>query len=169
MIEPNKIKKIYRKVAARNDKFRVFLKNNADSDELDSYFLRIHDELFASYDCCKCNNCCRLYDIRVEKNDIAVISEYLRLPENDFIEQYLVKNDDEYIIKEKPCRFLDEDGKCRIQSIKPQVCRDFPHTNKPYRLYNMLGVFSFAEECPVVFEIIERLKLIYDYEVRKYK
>ena len=169
MIEPSKIKKNYQKVAGQNDKFRIFLKNNANSDELDSYFLRIHDELFSSYDCCKCNNCCRLYDIRVDKNDITRISEYLGLSENDFIEKYLIVHDDEYIINEKPCRFLDADGKCRIQEIKPIVCRDFPNTNKPYRLYNMLGLFSFAEECPVVFEIIERLKLIYDYEVKTYK
>ena len=163
MIEPSKIKKIYQKVSAQNDKFRIFLKNNADSDELDAYFLRIHNELFSAYDCCKCNNCCRLYDIRVEKNEIAVISEYLGLTENDFIENYLTANDGEYMMKEKPCRFLEADGKCRIQAIKPGVCRDFPHTDKPYRLYNMFGVFTFAEECPVVFEIIERLKLIYDY------
>ena len=99
MIEPSKIKKIYQKVAGQNDKFRIFLKNNANSDELDAYFRRIHDELFSSYDCCKCNNCCRLYDIRVEKSDIAAISEHLGLPENDFIEQYLIENDDEYILK----------------------------------------------------------------------
>ena len=163
MIEPSKIKKMYQKVAGQNDKFRIFLKNNANSDELDTYFLRIHDELFSAYDCCKCNNCCRLYDIRVEKNEIAVISESLGLAENDFIEKYLIENDGKYMMKDKPCLFLEADGKCRIQNIKPGVCKGFPHTDKPYRLYNMLGVFTFAEECPVVFEIIERLKLIYDY------
>ena len=164
MISPSKIKKIYQKVAGQNDKFRIFLKNNANSDELDSHFLRLHNELFSTYDCCKCHNCCNLYDIRVNKNDIAVISEHLGLTENDFIETYLTVSDDEYIMKEKPCCFLEADGKCRIQAIKPVVCKDFPHTGKPYRLYNMFGMFTFAEECPVVFEIIERLKLIYDYE-----
>ena len=165
MIEPSKIKKIYQKAAGQNDKFRIFLKNNADSDELDSYFLRIHNELFSRYDCCKCNNCCRLYDIRVDENDIETISAYLGLAEGDFIEKYLSENDDdEYIMKEKPCSFLDGEGKCRIQGIKPAVCREFPHTDKPYRLYNMLGILSFAEDCPIVFEIIERLKLIYNYD-----
>jgi Fe-S-cluster containining protein len=166
MVEPSKIKKIYQKAAAKNDKFRIYLKNNADSDELDSHFRRIHTELFSGYDCCKCHNCCSLYDIRLDNNDIAAISEELELNENDFIEQYLIASDDEYMMKEKPCCFLEDDGKCRIQEIKPAVCREFPHTDKPYRLYNMPGVFTFAEECPVVFEIIERLKLIYDYNIK---
>jgi len=61
-------------------------------------------------------------------------------------------------------QLLESDGKCRIQGVKPAVCKDFPYTDKPYRLYNMLGVLSFAEDCPVVFEIIERLKLIYNYD-----
>jgi len=166
MIEPSKIKKTYQKVADQNDKFRIFLKNNANSDELDSYFLRIHNELFSAYDCCKCHNCCDVYEIRVEKNEIAAISDYLGLSENDFIEKYLAANDsdEEYVMKERPCCFLDADGKCRIQDIKPSVCKNFPYTDKPYRLYNMFGMFTFAEDCPVVFEIIDRLKLIYDYE-----
>lgn len=50
MIEPSKIKKMYQKVAARNDNFRIFLKNNANSDELDAHFRRMHNELFSSYD-----------------------------------------------------------------------------------------------------------------------
>ena len=62
------------------------------------------------------------------------------------------------IMKDKPCCFLDTDGKCGIYENRQSVCRNFPHTNKPYRLYNMYWLLSFAEECPVVFEIIERLK-----------
>lgn len=166
MIEPYKIKEFYQRFADRNNEFRIFLKKNADPDELDSHFRSLHNEIFAEYDCCKCNNCCKLYDIRIDTVDITGISEFLLLPENDFIDKYLVEDNDEgcFIIKDKPCNFLDEDGKCRIYEFRPSVCRDFPYTDKPYRLYNMVGILNFSEECPVIFEIIERLKQIYNYK-----
>ena len=164
MINPSKIKEVYKKFADENEKFRIFLKKNAIDYKLDAHFLRLHNEIFAMYDCCKCGNCCKLYDITVDKNDIEVISEYLELSENDFIEKYLTADGEGYKIKDKPCCFLDADGKCRIYAVRPNVCRDFPYTNKPYRLYNMYGLLSFSEECPVIFEVIKRLKRIYNYK-----
>jgi len=169
VIKPSEIKEMYQKVADRNEKFRRFLKNNAVDYELDAHFLRLHTKLFSGYDCCNCNNCCKLYDIMVDKNDIKVISEYLGLPENDFIGKYLIAHEEDYIMKDKPCCFLNADGKCGIYESRPSVCREFPHTDKPYRLYNMYGILSFSEECPVVFEIIEQLKKIYNYRSRDYQ
>ena len=164
MIELSKLKTAYKRTAKQNERFRIFLKNNAVDYELDAHFLRLHKELFSEYDCCKCSNCCRLYDIVVEKDDVKRISEHLRLSENDFVEQYLDEYEDSHKMKDKPCSFLDVDGKCLIQGIKPAVCRDFLYTNKPYRLYNLYGILSFAEECPIAFEILERLKMIYNYK-----
>jgi len=164
MINPSKIKKVYLESAEENEKFRIYLKKNAVDYELDAHFLRLHNELFSAYDCRECSNCCKLYDILINKNDIAVISKNLELSENDFIEKYLAEYDEDYKIRDKPCCFLDTDGSCRIYEIRPAVCRDFPYTNQPYRLYNMYGLLSFSEECPVVFEIIKRLKQIYNYK-----
>ena len=164
MIELSKLKTAYERAAKQNEKFRVFLKNNAVDYELDAHFRRLHNELFAEYDCCTCSNCCKLYDILVDKYDIKRIAEYLRLSENEFIEQYLDVYEGGYKMKSKPCSFLDAYGKCRIQEIKPAVCQDFPYTDKPYRLYNINGILSFAEDCPIAFEILERLKMIYNYK-----
>jgi len=171
VIEPSEIKEAYKKSADQNAKFRIFLKNNAVDYELDAHFRRLHREIFSEYDCCKCSNCCKLYDILVDESDIKIISKHLDLAENDFIEKYLTDSAHdgeyiEYIMKDKPCCFLDADGKCRIYESRPSVCRDFPYTDEPYRLYNMSSVLSFSEECPVVFEIIERLKKIYKYKER---
>ena len=169
MVEPDKIKEMFERFADKNSKFRIFLKNNADSDELDEHFHRLHNEIFYKYEynCCKCNNCCKTYDIRLNQKDITAISEYLGQTENDFIEKYLIPDKREFdclIIKNKPCNFLDADGKCRIYKCRPSVCREFPYTNKPYRLYNMLGMLDFMEECPVIFEIIEKLKQLYNFK-----
>ena len=168
MIEANKVADMYQRYADKNSKFRIFLKKNANANELDEHFHRLHNEIFYKYeyDCCKCNNCCKTYDIRLSQKDITAISDYLGQAENDFIEKYLIPDNDDadcLILKEKPCCFLEADGKCRIYECRPTVCREFPHTNKPDRLYNMLSMLEFIEDCPVVFEIIERLKKIYDF------
>ena len=168
MIEPHNIEEISKKYADENVKFRAFLKNRAKPGELDQQFRDLHNEIFIrdEYDCCKCANCCRLYDIRVEQKDIPAIAEYLGQTESGFIEKYLTQDKEEagvFIIKYKPCSFLDADGKCRIYGVRPLVCKDFPHTKKHNRLFSLTVIMGFAEDCPVVFEIIERLKQIYNF------
>lgn len=67
--------------------------------------MEIHNELFAGYDCCKCNNCCRVYSTSLAESEINLIAAFL-------------------------------------------------------------GIVSFAEVCPAVFEILERLKGIYRFRAR---
>jgi Fe-S-cluster containining protein len=81
----------------------------------------------------------------------------LNIDQEKLIETYLVEGDENYVI-EPPCSFLEEDGKCRIQQAKPIECAEFPYTNKPERLFSLLGVMEFAQSCPIVFEVVQRLK-----------
>ena len=162
MIDPASVGKVAKKRENENVRFRTFLKCNADPDELDMHFLELHNELFAEYDCCKCNNCCRAYSTAIQDYEIDSIADFLGLTKQDFLQKHLVQTSEGYEIK-SPCGFLNENGECAIQACKPEECRDFPHTDKPDRLESLLGVVSFAEECPVVFEILERLKNIYGF------
>jgi len=165
MISPLKVKEAAKKRENENIKFRTFLKCNADEHELDKQFLALHNELFAEYDCNQCRNCCREYSIELEENDITLISAFLRLDSEEFISKHLAKSENEYKIK-APCCFLDKSNNCMIEECRPKTCKEFPHTNKPERLWSLLGVLSFAEVCPVVFEILERLKRIYRFKTR---
>jgi Fe-S-cluster containining protein len=170
MLKPSEVKARAQRIEEQNLRFRSFLKNRADDDELDAQFLELHNELFANYDCCKCNNCCRAYAIPLAMDEVPPIAEFLGLPESGFISEYLAKAEDsefDYQMQSKPCSFLDIEGKCRIQSCRPTVCRDFPHTDKPDRLGSMYSVVADAEVCPVVFEILERLKQIYGFRSRR--
>jgi hypothetical protein len=171
MIEPSKINAASKKYEEQNYKFRAFLKNRADYDKLDEQFLELHNELFADYDCCKCANCCKAYTIVLKDDEVTAISRYLDKSEIDFISEYLVESHDDpeegrYKTREIPCPFLCEDGKCRINDCKPSTCNGFPFTNQPDRMLSLLSTLEFAEECPVVFEIIERLKKIYRFKTR---
>ena len=167
MIKPSKINAIAKRHAEENYEFRTFLKQHADGDKLDAQFLKLHNELFADYDCCKCNNCCRAYSVVLNDADIEAISRYLGQSKRDFIKENLEKSDfdeNEYKINKQPCIFLCDDGKCSIQDVKPAECKGFPFTDRPDRLGSMFSIIDFAEECPVVFEILKRLKEIYDFE-----
>ena len=170
MISPTKINAIAAKYEDENIAFRQYLKEHADSDKLDAQFLKLHNELFANHDCCQCNNCCRAYAVVLDDNDIEVISQHLGQSKGAFISEYLEKSDyDEsyYKMNKQPCAFLQADGKCSINEVKPAECKGFPFTDHPDRLESMLGVISFAEECPVVFEILERLKKICRFKYRR--
>jgi Fe-S-cluster containining protein len=165
MVEPSKVKEAAVSRKNENIKFRAFLKNRADADELDSHFLSLHNELFADYDCRKCANCCREFSTAVQTGEIAPAAAFLDISEKDFIEKHLVQDEDGYELK-APCLFLGDNGECRIQDVKPSECKSFPHTGKPERLWSMLSVLSFADVCPIVFEILERLKKIYRFRPR---
>jgi len=170
MVRPDEIKSKAQRLEEKNYKFRAFLKSRADDDELDEQFLELHKELFAGYDCCKCANCCKMLEIILDDAEVTRISAFLSMTEGDFIAEYLAKADwdDEkpYKIKEKPCPFLLGNGRCRIQECKPDACVGFPFTDQPDRLSSMYGVIEHAEICPIVFEILERLKLIYRFRNR---
>jgi len=167
MVKPNEVKVKAQRLEEQNYKFRTFLKNRADDDELDAQFLELHNELFAGYDCCKCANCCKAYRIILDNDDVKRIAAFLEMTESDFAAEYLIdaETDDEKPckFKAKPCSFLNSDGRCRIQSCKPGVCTGFPYTDQPDRLSSMYGVIEHAEVCPVLFEIIERLKMMYRF------
>ena len=164
MISPKKILKIAPKYEDENLAFRAFLKEHADGETLDAQFLALHNELFASRDCCKCSNCCRAFAVVLEDADIERISRHLGQSKAEFTRQYLERSDyDEsyYRMRSQPCTFLCADGECSINDVKPAECKGFPFTDQPDRLESLLGVISFAEVCPVVFEIVQRLKGIY--------
>ena len=162
MIEPSMMKEIAPQYSDENFKFRRFLKNRADSDKLDTQFAALHNELFAAYDCCQCHNCCERYSVELTDEDVERIAAFLGLGKDVFLQEYAGDTGDGCEIK-PPCPFLEPDGKCRVQPCKPEECRGYPYTDQPDRLGSLYGVMEFAEVCPVVFEIVQRLKEIYRF------
>ncbi|GHU72593.1 Fe-S oxidoreductase [Clostridia bacterium] len=162
MIDPIALKEIAKGYENENIKFRTFLKNHAKQDELDEQFATLHNELFASYDCCKCHNCCEFYSIEVDSSDIARAAGFLDMTTEVFTDKYTKDGE----IK-APCPFLQDSGRCRIQPVKPDECVGYPYTDKPDRMAGLMGVINFAEVCPVVFEIVQQLKRIYGFRGRR--
>ncbi|HWH69944.1 MAG TPA: YkgJ family cysteine cluster protein, partial [Candidatus Sulfotelmatobacter sp.] len=81
------------------------------------------------YDCQRCTACCRWPgQVRVNDEELARLAAFLGLNEYDFIQHYMRLRPDRrgLTLQEKPngeCIFL-EGNDCRVQSVKPQQCRD---------------------------------------------
>ena len=167
MIEPSKIKDAFKRIEAENYAFRTYLKNHADENELDEQFLKLHKELFVSYDCSQCRNCCKEYSASFEEDELIRISDFLKVTKKEFIKKYVNEEYGDYQINVKPCCFLKEDGGCAIEPCKPDSCRDYPYTDKPERLFSLSSIVQSTSICPIVFEMFERLKDEYKFKKRK--
>ena len=166
MLAPGKVEFEAKKRERENLEFRTFLKCNADEKELDEQFFKLHDELFAQYDCNTCRNCCKMYHGSIPEEDVEKDAMYLGVTATDFAELYLGGKDSEgnYQTKHKPCDFLAEDGSCKLGDCNPESCKKYPYTNQPERLWSLYSVLDAVSVCPVTFEIYERLKKEYGFK-----
>lgn len=164
MLKPSDVGAAYAKVESDNYKFRTYLKNHADEDELDEQFLYLHNELFAEYDCSLCRNCCKEYQASFEQEEIGAAAAFLGLMEAEFVDRYMTEDSGEYMIQMTPCCFLNGDGSCALEACKPASCSNFPYTACSGRLFRLISTIEYARICPVVFEILERLKQIYHFK-----
>lgn len=168
MISSRKVKFNAKKKRNENYEFRIFLKENADEKELDEQFHRLHNELFAGYDCSRCRNCCKMYHGSIPKMDVFRAAEHMGLTEEQFIQKYLVedKRENGYQTKNMPCDFLESDGNCQLGDCRPESCKQYPYTDQPDRWASLYNVLDVIEVCPVAFEIFERLKKEYGWIYR---
>lgn len=165
MLPPRKVQFEAKKKETENLKFRTFLKCHADEEELDQQFLKLHNELFAGYDCSRCRNCCKMYHGTIPSEDLEKDAMHLGITKDKFIDFFLVYDEIEgyYQTKHKPCDFLQEDGNCKLGDCKPENCKNYPYTNQPERLQSLYSVLEAVEICPVAYEIYERLKKEYGF------
>jgi uncharacterized protein len=165
MVSPKEVKRASNRLENKNIKFRTYLKCHADEKTLDRQFLELHNELFSDYDCSQCCNCCKEYRGSFEEGEeeIAVAANHMKLTLEEFKGRYTEEVNGKYQANKCPCTFLNEEMECILGDAKPESCKKFPYTDQPERLFSLYGVLEFAGVCPVVFEILERLKKIYKF------
>lgn len=87
-----------------------------------------------NFTCTKCGNCCRIPGyVRLTDKDVKRIANAMGLDIPAFTEKHtrLMPDRSGLALLEQPngaCAQLAEDGTCRIQSVKPEQCRNFPYT-----------------------------------------
>lgn len=161
MVDLNDIERLGKLKEKENYRFRVFLKENADEEELDKQFKELHEKYFKIYDCTKCRNCCKKIGTIIKEDELTKICEELKLDER-FVSDNLEEKYGEYTFKKDKCLFLDGNT-CKVEKCLPIACKEYPYTNKEERLFSLYSVISNASICPVVYEILEELKKIYKF------
>lgn len=145
----------------QNMEFRTFLKNSPrwdDDDKLDALVHEILAEVTARIDCTTCGNCCRELGIAVDEQDIERLARRMRISPEEFESRHVATDEDEKFMPETPCQFLGG-NLCTIYEDRPCVCREFPHLHKEDFSGRLIGVIGSAGVCPIVFNVLEELKL----------
>lgn len=106
------------------------------------------------YACQRCTACCRWPgQVKLDDPTIARLATHLGMGEHEFIQEYTRLDSDRrgLALKDKgagECVFLEGEN-CRVQSVKPQQCRDFPN------LWNFPGFEKVCHAIPVELSVDE--------------
>lgn len=127
---------------------------------LDLLMQQLHDEEFERTDCLTCANCCKTTSPIFTNKDISRISKHFRMKEGEFVDQYLERDEDDFmVLKTAPCTFLNvSDNSCMIYDVRPKACAEYPHTNRKKFVQLTNLTLKNTEVCPAVFNIVEELK-----------
>ncbi|MFY0629433.1 MAG: YkgJ family cysteine cluster protein [Flavobacteriaceae bacterium] len=127
---------------------------------LDVVMKELHDKEFQKTDCLTCGNCCKTTSPIFIEKDIQRISKHLRMKERDFVDQYLERDSDDFmVLKSAPCTFLDEsDNSCFIYDVRPKACSEYPHTNRKKFIQITDLTLTNTEICPAAYNIVQALQ-----------
>ena len=152
----------WEKKALEHEKlYKNFLKK-VDKNKALKQLPEFHDEAFEKVDCLKCANCCKTTGPLFTQRDMDRIAKHLGIKTGEFIQRYLYMDEDgDFVLKQLPCPFLGADNYCSIYEVRPQACREYPHTDRK----NIMGILGLTSKnaliCPAVTQILEKIEQIY--------
>lgn len=154
--------KFYQSQATLKQKeHKKFLENvkKKPPKNLDYLVQETHEEVFEKIDCLQCANCCKTTGPLFMEKDIERISKHLKMKPKDFEQKFLrVDEDEDKVLQNLPCWFLNDDNTCSIYEFRPKACREFPHTDrkKIYQINHLM--LKNTVICPAAFEFVERMQ-----------
>ncbi len=89
---------------------------------------------YSDFKCTMCGNCCRIPGyVRVDEKDIEKIAKFMKLTITEFIEKYTILTNDRKSLSLKEtsdfsCIFYSSKIGCKINSVKPKQCINFPYS-----------------------------------------
>ena len=152
------IKKWSKDKHTENKKYLDKLKKKPPKN-LDYLMQDLHNAEFKKTDCLTCANCCKTTGPLFTTADIERIAKHLRQKPQQFINQYLkIDEDNDYVLQQLPCHFLDNDNACMIYEVRPKACREFPHTDR--KKFQRIADITLKNIpfCPATYRIIEEMK-----------
>lgn len=152
-----KYKNLALKKQKEHKKFLDSLKKKPPKN-LDYITQESHDIVFNEINCLDCANCCKTTGPLYTEKDIERIAKHLRMKPSDFEARYLrIDEDNDKVLQNLPCFFLNEDNTCSIYDVRPKACREYPHTDrkKVYQINNLTIKNTII--CPAAFTWLEIL------------
>lgn len=152
-----KYKNLALKKQKEHKKFLDSLKKKPPKN-LDYITQESHDIVFNEINCLDCANCCKTTGPLYTEKDIERIAKHLRMKPSDFETKYLrIDEDNDKVLQNLPCFFLNEDNTCSIYDVRPKACREYPHTDrkKIYQINNLTIKNTII--CPAAFTWLEIL------------
>jgi len=147
----------------QNERFKDYLKNFENSI-LDQQVQQLNSEISFLIDCQQCGNCCKSLMIVVTDVEADCVSKALKTSRTDFDQQYLEKGAHGLmLINHMPCTFL-KNNSCSIYENRFEGCREFPALHLPDFNKRLFTHFMHYNRCPIIFNVIERLKLELNFE-----
>ena len=148
----------WQKKSADHQKQYKQLLHRADKNKVLKLLPDLHQQAFSNINCLDCAACCKNYSPRFKTPDIKRISRHLKLKEGEFIEKYLLMdNEGDYVVKSKPCAFLGADNFCSIYDVRPSDCSRFPYTDEDVILKRPAITLKNSSFCPAVYFVLEKL------------
>ncbi len=150
-----------KRAALKNQEHKKFLESlrKKPPRNLDYVVQETHDEVFRNIDCLSCANCCKTTGPLFTEKDIERIARHLKMKPALFEQRFLRTDEDQdKVLQDLPCWFLNDDNTCSIYEVRPKACREFPHTDrkKIYQI-NALTVKNTLI-CPAAYDFVERLQ-----------
>lgn len=145
-----------------NFKFRSYLKGQ-NTKKIDKIVQRLNSEISNRIDCTTCGNCCMKLKPCINEEDILRLSHRLNRTPQQIKNDYIEREEGEHSFKNFPCSFLKE-KKCTIYEDRPEDCRSFPHLHKKRFISRLWGVIENYSICPIVFNVLEKLKTELNYK-----
>lgn len=129
-----------------------------DKKKIDQIFEIEHQKEFENRDCLECANCCKTTSPIFRDTDIKRISSSLKMKEHELINDLLfLDNENDYVLKNSPCSFLNDDNTCSIYNVRPLACKEYPHTNRK-KMHQIIDLtIKNSTICPAVSNIITNI------------
>lgn len=164
-ITPRNVQALADQKDEENLRFRSFLKASPLSvEQLDKLVFQTTDQVWAHVDCTACGNCCKEIGPVLDQEDAERLAARLGMTVEALVQKYLKPEEDpdeagnRWEMRVRPCPLLDKDNRCTVYEDRPASCKGYPYLHEPDFVFRTLGMLERASTCPIVFEVLERLK-----------
>ena len=155
---PNDILNNWEKKSGERQKIYKQFLQRAGKNKVLKQLPELHEEAFSKIDCLQCANCCKNYSPRFKTPDIKRISKHLKMRESEFIDKYLVVDEEgDFVANTKPCPFLGADNYCSIYDERPSDCRRFPYTDEDVIIKRQQLTLKNSSFCPITYYVLDGL------------